>query len=89
MLIKDVDYSVSLVGDDSDQVDAWQVQILLGEFSGTTVKFNSITEDFNTIPPTVGSLDHVIVSSQDSDALTNNQNFVPYLRKILESHNNG
>lgn len=89
MLIKDVDYSASLVGDDSDQVGAWQVQILLGEFSGTTVKFNSITEDFNTIPPTVESFDHVIVSSQDSDALTNNQNFVPYLRKILESYNNG
>tara|TARA_R110000868_G_scaffold7117_2_gene38990 strand:- start:2160 stop:2423 length:264 start_codon:yes stop_codon:yes gene_type:complete len=87
MLTKDVDYSVSLVGDDSDLVEAWQVQILQGEFSGTTVKFTDITEDNDE--RVVESFNHVIVSSQDPDALTNNQDFVPYLRKILESYNNG
>ena len=87
MLTKDVDYSVSLVGDDSDQLEAWHVQILQGEFLGTTVKFTDITENDNL--STVESFNHVIVSSQDSEALANNQDFVPYLRKILESYNNG
>jgi hypothetical protein len=87
MLTKDVDYSVSLVGDNSDQLEAWRVQILQGEFSGTTVKFTDITEDDDE--RTVESFNHVIVSSQDSDALNGNKEFVPYLRKILESYNNG
>lgn len=87
MLTKDVDYSVSLVGDDSDQLEAWHVQILQGEFSGTTVKFTDIIED--DAETVIESFNHVIMSSQDSDALTNNQDFVPYLRKILESYNNG